>query len=159
MFYLYHIKGLKWGCSKELPTRLRNQKYTLNDVCEVIKVDDIDEASDMERDLNIRDGYGWNESQDYRKISIRRIGTKHTYESKKKQSKRRLGKPSNHLGFKHTVESKNKIKEKLSHSILVNDILFKSKIEAANYIKVTPAAISWSLKNNKNCKGFTLKQL
>ena len=68
MYSLYHIKGIKWGCSKRLHQRLKNQGYTINDVCEVIEVSDIDTASDMERELNIRDGYIWNKSQDYRRI-------------------------------------------------------------------------------------------
>lgn len=68
MFYLYHIKGVKWGCSKQLSIRLKNQGYTLNDVCEIVEQSDINIASDLEKQWNIRDGYGWNDSQDYRII-------------------------------------------------------------------------------------------
>lgn len=69
MHKLYHIKGKKWGCSIELEDRLSKQGYTLKDVCEIIEVLDVDKAADMERELNIRDGYGWNPSQDYRIIT------------------------------------------------------------------------------------------
>jgi hypothetical protein len=69
MHKLYHIKGKKWGCSIQLEDRLSKQGYTLKDVCEIIEVLDVDEASNMERELNIRDGYGWNQSQDYRIIT------------------------------------------------------------------------------------------
>ena len=68
MYYLYHIKGVKWGCSKNLHKRLKSQGYTINDVYEIIEVVDINEAANMERDFNIRDGYDWNDSQDYRII-------------------------------------------------------------------------------------------
>jgi hypothetical protein len=157
MYSLYHIKGEKWGCSKELTVRLRNQGYTLNDVCEVIEILDIDEAADKERYLNIRDGYGWNESQDYRKVSIRRIGTKHKNETKEKLSKIKIGKLSNHFGYKHSEESKQKIKEKNSICILVNDLIFNSQTDAAEYIGVTKAAISFALKHSKRCKGYNIK--
>ena len=68
MYSLYHIKGVKWGCSNRLNERLLDQNYTLNDVCEVIEIDDVDMASNMEKELNIRDGYGWNKSKDYRRV-------------------------------------------------------------------------------------------
>lgn len=68
-YYLYHIKGIKWGMSKRLIKRLKNQGYTLNDVCEIVEQSDIDIASDLEKEWNIRDGYGWNDSQDYRAIN------------------------------------------------------------------------------------------
>jgi hypothetical protein len=68
MYKLYHIKGIKWGCSNQLEKRLAAQNFTINDVCEIIEIDDIDNASDMERELNIRDGYGWNKSKDYRRV-------------------------------------------------------------------------------------------
>jgi hypothetical protein len=69
MHKLYHIKGKKWGCSIELEDRLSKQGYTLKDVCEIIEILDVNKAADMERELNIRDGYGWNSSQDYRIIT------------------------------------------------------------------------------------------
>lgn len=69
MYYLYHINGVKWGCSKELPNRLKRQGYTLDDVCEIVEQSDIDIASELEKEWNIRDGYGWNDSQEYRRVS------------------------------------------------------------------------------------------
>jgi hypothetical protein len=69
MYQLYHIKGVKWGCSKELPNRLKRQGYTLNDVCEIVEEYNIDIASELEKEWNIRDGYSWNDSQDYRIIT------------------------------------------------------------------------------------------
>jgi hypothetical protein len=69
MYYLYHIKGVKWGCSNQLKIRLKKQGYTLNDVYEIIEETNIDKAADMEKQLNIRDGYKWRDDQDYRIIT------------------------------------------------------------------------------------------
>lgn len=157
MYYLYHIEHVKWGCSKELPNRLKAQGYTLDDVCEIVKEKDLDKAADMERDFNIRDGYGWNESQDYRKILLRRIGTKHSEETKQKMRLARLGKLSNHSGIKHSEKTKQKLREINGRRILVNDLIFNSQAEAAEYIGVTKSSISTALKLNKSCKGYNIK--
>jgi hypothetical protein len=68
MYYLYHIKGKKWGCTQHLKQRLKRQGYTLDDVCEIIEKQDLDEAADLEKELNLKYGYPWNDSQDYRVI-------------------------------------------------------------------------------------------
>ena len=65
---LYHIKGIKWGCTNRLKSRLREQGYTLNDVSQTMEFDNIQIASEWEKDLNIRDGYGWNDSQNYIRV-------------------------------------------------------------------------------------------
>jgi DNA-binding transcriptional MerR regulator len=66
MYYLYHIKGVKWGMTENLKKRLRQQGYNLSDVCEIIEKQNIDEGADLEKQLNIKYGYGWNKQQDYR---------------------------------------------------------------------------------------------
>jgi nitroimidazol reductase NimA-like FMN-containing flavoprotein (pyridoxamine 5'-phosphate oxidase superfamily) len=68
MFTLYHIKGVKWGCTNALGERLRMQGYTEGDVSETIEVSDIVTATVMEEELNKRDGYGWNKSQNYMRV-------------------------------------------------------------------------------------------
>jgi hypothetical protein len=68
MFTLYHIKGVKWGCTNALGERLRMQGYTQSDVWETIEVCDIVTATQMEEELNKRDGYGWNKSQNYMRV-------------------------------------------------------------------------------------------
>ena len=65
---LYHIKGVKWGCTNRLIYRLKEQGYTLDDVFETIEYDDIQTASEREEEFNIRDGYGWNKSQNYIRV-------------------------------------------------------------------------------------------
>ena len=71
MFYLYHIpKRQQWGCTQNLQKRLKalhkRKGYTINDVTQIITYTDIDQAADMERELNLKYGYGWNKSRDYR---------------------------------------------------------------------------------------------
>lgn len=70
MFTLYHIPDRKeWGCTKNLKGRLKKLGYTLDDVYETLKVEDKDKAADLERELNIMYGYGWNPSKDYRRVT------------------------------------------------------------------------------------------
>lgn len=57
MYYIYHIKGVKWGCSKELKQRLRNQGYSFCDLEDIIAVLDKDEATQLEIELNKKYGY------------------------------------------------------------------------------------------------------
>jgi hypothetical protein len=75
-YYLYHIPQRKeWGCTANLNRRLRSLKYKIEDVDRVITCGNVDMAADMERDLNIEYGYGWNPSQDYRRvIKMAKIG-------------------------------------------------------------------------------------
>ena len=73
MYTLYHIQGKKWGMTKQkLSIRLWQQNLKKDDVVDVITFDALDVAADMERELNIRDGYGWNDSRDYRNITKNR---------------------------------------------------------------------------------------
>lgn len=64
-YYIYHIKGKKWGCTVNLKQRLKKQGYTLDDVCEIIEMDDEIKASDLEKELNLKYGYPWNDTQYY----------------------------------------------------------------------------------------------
>ena len=69
MYQLYHIKRKKWGCSNQLKKRLKAQNYSIEDCCEIISVKDKNEASILEKKLNLEFGYEWNDSQDYRTIT------------------------------------------------------------------------------------------
>ena len=70
MFYIYHIpKRKEWGCTKHLKRRIKKLGYSESDLEKVITVSDINEAADMERELNIQYGYGWKERNDYRVVT------------------------------------------------------------------------------------------
>ena len=77
MYTLYHLKGNKWGMTRRtLNQRFSDHDYrkkglTINDVCETETYSDRDIAADRERELNLRDGYGWNKSGDYRIVTKR----------------------------------------------------------------------------------------
>ena len=67
MYTIYHIpKRQEWGCTDNLNRRLRQLGYTINDLDRVITCGNIDMAADMEKELNLEYGYGWNSSRDYR---------------------------------------------------------------------------------------------
>ena len=70
MYYIYHIpKRKEWGCTKFLEQRIKRLGYLMCDVDRIILVSNENKASDMERDLNIEYGYGWNSSKDYRRVN------------------------------------------------------------------------------------------
>lgn len=64
-FYLYHIKGKKWGCTLELEKRLSKQGFTLDDICEIKEVIGIRVADRLEKILNEKEGYSYNHTQSY----------------------------------------------------------------------------------------------
>jgi hypothetical protein len=123
MYKIYHItKRKEWGCTKNIDRRLQKLGYTILDVDKIIEINNIDEAAEMERQLNLEYGYGWNESQDYRRVTKMglsgakmggdknvengniykaqqrsvevRTGTKHSDETKMKMKLAKLGKTS-----------------------------------------------------------------
>jgi hypothetical protein len=55
MYYIYHIPGVKIGCTKNLKSRIRNQGFTEYEVLE--EHYDINIASDRERELQRNYGY------------------------------------------------------------------------------------------------------
>ena len=69
MFYLYHIKGVKWGCTRHLKRRIKAQGYNLSDVCDIIEIKDKNIAADKEKQLNIECGYKWSDREDYRVVT------------------------------------------------------------------------------------------
>jgi hypothetical protein len=70
MYHLYHIpKRKEWGCTKFLENRVKKLGYKMSDVDRVITIDNIDKAAVMEMELNLEYGYGWNKSQDYRRVN------------------------------------------------------------------------------------------
>jgi hypothetical protein len=84
MYIVYHIPQRKeWGCTKDLKDRLKNSIYDIKDVDKVILVDDMDEAAELEKSLNLEYGYGWNSSRDYR-LMVKRAKLSNKIQSDKK---------------------------------------------------------------------------
>lgn len=79
MYYIYHIKGIKWGCTDNIKRRLKQQGY--KSVDDVILEEDLDTAADLEKELNIKYGYPWRDDQDYRVILN---AGKHAYKNKER---------------------------------------------------------------------------
>ena len=52
--------------SVDLQRRLNQQGYKIDDVCEVIEEENLDKAADLEKELNLKYGYPWDDTQDYR---------------------------------------------------------------------------------------------
>ena len=73
-FYIYHIPGLKYGCTQNYPARPASQ----SDIYELAEVHtDIMVASEREKELNIAANYPWNDSQYYwRVMQMSSIGAK-----------------------------------------------------------------------------------
>jgi len=67
-YTLYHIKGRKWGMTDQLQTRLKMQGLKLSDCCEFEYYDNVDIGANREKELNLRDGYGWHKAEDYRRV-------------------------------------------------------------------------------------------
>jgi hypothetical protein len=68
MYYIYHIPGVKIGCTGNLKRRLRQQGYKLSQVEVIAIIEDINQAADLEKELNLKYGYSWNNAQDYRNM-------------------------------------------------------------------------------------------
>ena len=132
MFYLYHIKGVKWGCTKNLEKRLKAQGYTINDCDRIITVGNIDKAADMEKELNISHGYKWDSSLDYRRV--KQMAIKGGYECHKKHPD--LAK---NIGSKNGRMNGINSRWKLQKPVLQFDLQgnFIAEYPGCNYIKNT----------------------
>ena len=140
MYTLYHIPARKeWGCTKELNRRLKRLGYTMDDVVETIEVSGFNRAAELEKKLNIQYGYGWNDSQDYRRVTKMglngakkggdtnvktgviykaqqrsvevRTGSTHSEETRQKMREKALGRVSARKGVTVSEETKLKMSE------------------------------------------------
>ena len=103
MYTLYHIpKRKEWGCTKNFEKRISQLGYQPSDVVETIIETDIDIASELEKELNIRDGYGWNSSRDYRRQVQR------AYKANETQSEKKLKASS----FQGTIQGNKNVETK-----------------------------------------------
>jgi hypothetical protein len=118
MYYIYHIKGVKIGCTKHLTRRMREQGFVDYEILETHE--DINIASEREIELQNKFGYKDKFCKTIYKVSVDNahkstggfkegnepwnIGKKHTKETIEKMKKAKLGR-------KHTEETKQKQRE------------------------------------------------
>lgn len=169
MYTLYHIKGIKWGCSKNLQRRLSAQNYKINDVCEIIKIDDIDEASDMERELNIRDGYGWNKSKDYRRVqtmvnnskgkgAATQIKNKIGMFGYSKEERLELNTKANKIRANNSAEKRKTPIDMFDYKSGNFIKSFNSQLEACKLLNLNKSCLNLVLTNKRNhTAGYTFK--
>lgn len=82
-------------------------------------------------------------------------GKKHTKEAKRKNSEAHKGNKNNFFGKKHTKEAKEKMSKKAKgriaynrKKISINNIIFESCIQAAEFFKVSTGTITYRCKSN-----------
>ncbi len=72
MYYIYHIPGVKIGCSKTPAERVAKQGYTQFDVLEIHS--DIHEVSNREKELQKEYGYAVDKAYYYETVSRASLG-------------------------------------------------------------------------------------
>lgn len=169
MYKLYHIKGVKWGCSNQLKKRLSAQNYTIDNVCEIIEINDLNEASDMERELNIRDGYGWNKSKDYRRVKTmidksKGLGAKVQIENKigifgySKEERLEINTKANIIRAKISAEKRKTPINVFDYKTGKFIKSFNSQKEASEFFNINRSLLNLVLNNKRNyTSGYTFK--
>jgi len=87
MYTIYHIEGVKIGCSKNPKHRVKVQGYSAFQVLEVHE--DIQIASKREIELQVEYGYGRDSNVPYTKSAI--LNKYATFESRSKGGKKNAG--------------------------------------------------------------------
>ena len=93
-YYIYHIQGVKIGCTSDLKTRMRDQGFNEYEILETHT--DIYEAS--KRELELQEEYGYRVDDIPYHISVRNfnsafLGKSHSEEAKRKISETLKNKP------------------------------------------------------------------
>lgn len=146
MYYIYHIKGVKWGMTNNLKRRLKQQNYTLFDVVKVIEEEDLDKAADLEKKLNLRDGYPWNDSQDYRVILN---ATKFAYKNKERVwNGRKFTKKEAKLGGYITGKKKTPKQQKARK----NNVAKLNKTQTCKYCGIVTRGAAFYRYHGEKCK-------
>jgi len=85
MYYIYHIPGVKIGCTKNLKHRIRVQGFTKYEILE--EHTDINVASDRERQLQRKYGYVVDSGTNVYSSTFSNMGKKGGAKNSKKQKK------------------------------------------------------------------------
>jgi hypothetical protein len=148
-YYIYHIpKRKEWGCTKNLNNRLRQLGYNENDLDRVIICGNVDMASELEKQMNIEYGYGWNETRDYRRII--QVAKNIKSEHRSKGGKKSAIVNTNRYGIKLIAIDK-----------FTNELVkqFESKTQCANYFNVGHTRINEILDGRrKSINGLIIKK-
>ena len=172
MYYIYHIKGIKIGCSTNPKRRVEKQGYSNFEILE--SYDDITIAAKREKELQNQYGYvEKNVHTDY--IQQYEFGKKGRINSKGLGAKSQI---KNKIGiFSYTKEQRlelntkaNIIRAKISAEKRKRPVMvfefksgkyinqFESIKEAANFLNVSHGNISSILSGSRNqTKGYTFK--
>jgi len=139
-YYIYHIDGVKIGCTKQLNRRMRLQHQTKYSVLEVHT--DIYLASDREQELQKQFGYRVDRQPYYKTISISKKGCEQA--GLKAKSTGQLYKAA-------IISASNRCKAVIAYDYKTNQCLgeFNSAKEANDYFNLTGSG-----NINKVCKGL-----
>jgi hypothetical protein len=159
MYYIYHIEGIKIGCTKNPKRRVKQQGYDEFEILE--QHDDINIAS--ERELELQKKYGY------------KIDTTTYHKSIQGYSKEKVSKAGKSSATKQWLENRDKLIErsKLSKPVCIEkfgkEILqyeldgnfikeWKGIKEAARTLNIKPPNLSATLNGRqKTCGGFIWK--
>ncbi len=112
-YTVYHIPGVKFGCTNDIKRRstANRRKYGKDIQIDVIKVfTDIDDADEFEEFCNQEAGYE-HQHTSYKHAIKAWAGSKHTEETKSKQSKKKLGELNPMYGKSPSQYNKDRTRE------------------------------------------------
>lgn len=154
MYYIYHIKGIKIGCTNNINRRMKQQGYTEFEILETHT--DINIASERERYLQKE--YGYKIDSGYilinkldKKAGGKSSATKQWLENREKQLEKGI------LGNKIVTQKYSKII--IQYDLNGNFIKeWKGMKEAARTLNIKPPNLSATLNGRqKTCGGFIWK--
>jgi hypothetical protein len=172
MYYIYHIPGIKVGCTSNLKNRMKQQGFTEYEVLETHT--DIDIASDREIELQNQYGYSEPSNTNYKQhiefakagaIACKgkpKKGAQYQIENKigmfgySKEERQKLNASIAHLGGNVTKEKYSKPIDMFDY--ITNKFIksFPSIKQATRQLKI--CNIAGVLRGNRNhTKGYTFK--
>lgn len=159
MYYIYHIAGVKIGCSKNPTRRVNQQGYTEYSILE--QYEDIDIAS--KRELELQKEYGYKidyntYSKSIQGYSIEKVKKAGSVSAKKRWLKNR------EKELEKGILGNEIVKEKYSKTIIQYDLNgnfikeWKGIKETAKTLNIKPPNLSACLNGRqKTCGGFIWK--
>ena len=158
MYYIYHIPGIKVGCTDNLERRTWHNKwyYSKDIVTDVLETtDDIDVADERENYWSIKLGYGSIPENERYKVRVRIAQTyrgfkdrKHTEETKKSISEKVSGENNGMYGSNRVGEKAPSWGLGSTYKDLISG--YEAKFtEMGEYMNITPSNINYYVKKNR----------